>query len=275
MRKLTLFVFLVGLLISLHSASFGQRLTPAAANVRIKEATPAALPQKPKVAKARSDVNDLGLKGSVKSVITGTEEPDNSVTLRTEEAFDNSGALTTRISYDYQGNPWRVMVYGYIEGKRIAKDAVIHYDYDPPPMAVPPGTQRSNESPDTRYSLAYEYVYDTKGVLTEHRLFSNTGQLLTRTVYTYSGATIEKKSFNRDGKLSSQISETYDSRGNLIESSYQASNGYGPGISQYAYEKCDSQGNWTRRVVTGKTGRWGGTQSDFRRVDVRTITYHK
>ena len=143
------------------------------------------------------------------------------------------------------------MVFGYIDSKRVAKDAVITYDYDPPPMPAPPGARTPTE---TRYTYSYEYVYDSEGNLTEKRLYSNSGQLISREVYFHSEVGTDKKSFNRDGKVTSQFIEKYDSSGKLIESSYPASNGYGAGVSKYAYEKFDSKGNWTRRIVTGMGG---------------------
>ncbi len=267
---------LLGLLLLMSSVSMGQRLKPAEAKERIKQATPTSLPQIPKVAKAQSDAKDQRLRGRVKNVVSGTEEStDKSVTLTSEEEFDNSGSLVSRISFDYQGNPWRVMVFGYIDNKRVAKDAVITYDYDPPPMAAAPGSRTSTVPVETRYSYSYEYVYDTGGNLTEKTLYSNSGQLISRDVFSASEVGTERKSFNRDGKLTSQAIEKFDSAGNLVESSYPASNGYGAGVSQYTYEKFDPKGNWTRRIVTGKSGQWGDGQKDFHRVEVRTITYHK
>lgn len=255
-------------------AAFSQTLTSAEAAEKIRQATPAALPQTPVVKKAKSDATDEGLKGRVKSVSVSVEETGKS-RIRTEQYYDNVGNLTKRIYYDYQGNPSDVTVYGFLDGKRVFETVSIRYDYDPPPPKSPPGSRSEPIPPaDERYDYSSEYKYDDSGKLIEQITYSNTGKVLSRVVYTHEGNKRERTTLDSKGQISSVTKEIADSKDNLVEVIYPARGSYGESIYSYKHEKFDSHGNWTRRTVTGKAGRYDGGQTDFQRAEIRVITYH-
>jgi len=90
---------------------------------RIDEATPSPLPQTPAARKLKSDAEDEGLKGRVKSVFT--EEADLSGTWTVSKRkpasmdyYNEQGNRTKSIAYDYRGNPFDITVYGYLDGDR-------------------------------------------------------------------------------------------------------------------------------------------------------------
>ena len=267
MKKLPLICFVIPLLWGFCASISGQELTPAEKQARIQQAMPTALPQSPAVAKTK-DASDFHLRGQVKDVIL-SKGSEGHLLPASYLVFDRSGARLNQVSYNGDGNPMIVAVFGYIDGKRVAKTARIAYSYDPPAAAGP-----APESGDTRYNAVYENVYGHDGKLMEEKAFLNSGKLYYRKVYTVTGPTTEILTYNSDGEVTSQLTETYDSNGDIIEAHSPGAKGYGENETHYAYEKYDSKGNWTRRVLTGKIGGWRRSQKDFTEIHERVITYY-
>jgi hypothetical protein len=193
--------------------------------------------------------------------------------MSSEDLYDKDGMSTRLVAYDYQGNPWQIVIYGYIDGKRVTSLGYITYDYDPPPAAARPGSGPKLPA-DTRYAYSYEYTYDDRGRLTEKLTYANTGKLSGKVTYAYDGDKRERTSSNGDGKNVSKAFEVYDSKNNMIQVTYPGTNSYGDSEYTFKYEKFDSHGNWTRRIQSGKDGQFGGGQKDFRKVETRIIKYY-
>jgi hypothetical protein len=272
--KTVLSLFILAIL---PSIIISQDLSPSQIRERIDKATPAELPQSPRVAKSKSDAEDEHLKGKVRSVTEADLETDGkTLKLSLESFYDKEGALTKEISYDYRGNPWSITVYGYLDGKRVSNSAEISYEYDPPPAAPPPGTPRKVQAPaDKRYEYSDVYKYDGAKRLIEKLLYRSNGSLVDRRVYSYSDSNVELVVYDESGKENSRTIEKYDSKGDLIEATYpHVGNRYGTSIYHYKYDEFDSHGNWVRRTLTGKEGQYGGSQKDFQGTEIRTITYY-
>lgn len=273
MKTAFLFIFLL----TLPLLGFAQSLSPAEARERIDRATPEALPQSPRVSKARTDAQRERLKGKVRIVTDSVVEPDGTNRMRSESYYDESGYLTKRVLYDYRGNPWSIRVYGYIDGKRVSKSASITYEYDPPPAMAPPGSgPRPTQAPaDKRYEFSYEVKFDDSKRPVEDILYSNNGTLLSREIYSYNGDTVESVSYDKSGKETERTVRKDDAKDNLIEKSSPRTDGsYGTSIYRYKYETFDSHGNWLRATVVGKVDQYGGGQKDFQQTEIRTITYY-
>jgi hypothetical protein len=261
----------------LSSLSFAQSLTAAEARERIEKATPAALPQSPRVAKAQTDAQHEHLKGKVRIMTDAVIESDGTNRMRWEFYYDESGYLTKKVFYDYRGNPGDIRVFGYVDGKRVSRSARITYEYNPPLMA--PSALSAPSSPqapsDKRYEYSYEVKFDDAKRPVEDILYSNNGTLVSREVYSYKGDTVESVSYDKSGKETDRTVERYDEKGNLVEKSFPRTDGsYGTSIYRYKYEAFDSHGNWLRATVTGKEGQYGGGQKDFQHTEIRTITYY-
>ncbi len=267
---------LLPFLILLIVPTFGlaQVLTRAEALERIEKATPASLPQSPRVSKTKTDVEDERLKGRVRSITSAVLESDGATPrIRHEYFYDESGGLTKQVLYDHQGNPWSIRVFGYLDGKRISKGSYISYGYEPP---APPATKPAAPEPpaDTRYQYSDVFKYDDAKRLVEKLLYRNNGVLLSREVFSYNGDTVESTSYGGSGKVDRLTIAKYDKKGNLIETSSPHPDGaYGTSVYRYKYEAFDSQGNWTRATLTGKQGQYRGGQKDFQQTEIRTITY--
>ena len=242
----------------------GQTLTPSEAAEKIRQTMPPALPQSPGVRKVRSDLEDIGLKGRVKKVTTTVEEADRS-NIRSEQYYDGDGNITTNIVYTLKGDPLAITVYGFLDGKRVMKTARVVYPSDPPPKKL---------AADQRYDFRSESKYDPSGKLIEQTTYANTGEVSLRVKYTYDGNKRERISYDGKGQVTGITKEIYDAKGYLIQSVYPARDSYGEGVSTYKYEKFDTTGNWTRRIVSGKAGKYGGGQTDFSRIETSIITYH-
>ena len=253
---------------------------------RLEEATPKPLPQTPAVKRKGSDANSEYLKGPVESVISSNEYLDGTgsvagIKRTSDQHFDKGSYYTKIVEYDYRGNPNGVSVYGFIDGKRVSKrGAYIDYEYNPPSAMAPPGSapKAEDQKPaDDRYTSSYEYKYDSQNRLIEEISFNNRGEKNGRTTYTYEGNKVNRIYFNREDKPSSNALQIYDGRFNLMEVTYYSSRSQYPDDSHYSYIYLafDEKGNWTKREVKGKSGRYGGGPNDSHFVEYRTITYYR
>lgn len=251
---------------------------------KLEEATPKPLPQEPVAKKLTTDAQDERLKGKVKSVIEEEEDLTGNwsvsgIKMSTEDYYNEQGNKIKRIFYDYKGNPLSVSVYGYIDGARVSKSGSLHFEYNPPIMAVPLSSAKAEsvkKPADTRYTTKYEYKYDEKGRLIESLGYANNGELNGKTVFVYNGNKIEESSYNREGKLTSKTIDLIDEKGNVIEWTYLHSDSKFPDTKYtYTYESFDEKGNWTKRIVFGKEGQYGGGYKDQHYIEYRRITYYQ
>lgn len=218
---------------------------------RIQEVTPESLPQTSIVKKLKTDAEDEGLKGKVKSV-TETEEDlagtraISGIKMSSEDFYSENGSQVKHIYYDYRGNPSSVQVFGFIDGFKVSKSgSPVIYEYNPPPAApialstVPP--KAIIQKPvDTRYSVKYEYKYDDKGRLQEIIRYRNSGEMNGKTVYLYDGNKLDETSYDKEGKITFKTIEVFDDKGNTIEKTYVRQNTKLPYSKYtYTYEKFD------------------------------------
>lgn len=236
---------------------------------KIESAAPAPLPQEPVAPKLKSDAEDEGLKGRIKLIETEDQDSSGTWTVQTRklsniEYYDQRGNLTKRESWDYQGNPFEITVYGYLDGTRVSKNGTVQYEYNPPaPMALPPppGQSTSTSQRDTRYSFKHTYKYDNQGRLSERALFTNDGKLWQRIVSTYEKRQTQILYYSETGKLNSKYVEKLDEQGLVIEKEdWDVTTGKLSERYAYQYE-VDSRGNWTKRITLKWTTKDG--QSSF------------
>lgn len=253
----------------------------AAVAKKLQEVTPVLLPQSPVAKKTKSDAEDDGLKGKVKLISESREDLTtasnlNGMKLSSENYYDEKGNQVKYIYYDYRSNPDSITVYGFVDGMRVSSTGWLHYDYNPPPPA--PAALPNKETPkpvDLRYAVKYEYKYDEKNRLKEISTFNNKGEFNSRIVYIYTGNKLEKTSYGGDAKVISKTIETFDAKGNIIETIRVGNEKYPDSKYTYTYESFDIKGNWTKRTVTGKAGQYNGGFKDRRYVEYRVITYYQ
>ena len=245
---------------------------------RVAEATPSPLPQEPVAKKLKSDAEDDGLKGKVKTVFTETENFDGSwaVSKRKPSSmsyYNEQGNLIKSVRYDYRGNPADIEVYGYLDGDRVSHSKSIQYEYDPPPMMMPAASGQPKPKYDPRYSYKYNYKYDDKGNLVEEVLFGSGGEVITRTVNKIKGSQKEKLYYSKDGSLDRKYSYTLDDKGNEIEEMSYGKDGSVRDKYSYSYEY-DANENWVKRAASKWVTKDGKSQPAPYTVDYRTITYY-
>ncbi len=246
---------------------------------KVAEATPSPLPQEPVAKKLRSDAEDEGLKGKVKTVFTESEDLSGTwvVSKRKPSStvyFNQQGNFTKRESYDYKGNPMEITVYGYLDGNRVSDFKSIEYEYNPPPMVIGSASGEPEPKYDKRYSYKFKYKYDDKGNLKEELLYSNNGKLWTRTVYTYQGNHKEELVYDEKGALNQKETYTLDAKGNEIEEvDFNAQDNSIRDKYSYTYEY-DSQGNWIKQAMFKWVTKDGKSSLEPYSVDYRTITYY-
>lgn len=249
---------------------------------KLEEVTPAALPQSPAIKKTKSDVEDDNLKGKVKLVSESEEDLTGAanfskVKLSTEDYYDEKGNQIKHLYYDYRNNPDTITIYGFVDGMRVSNTGFLHYEYNPPPPppAMMPPSKEAPKPSDSRYDIRYEYKYDEKRRLNEISTFNNRGEINGKTVYVYDGNKVEKTSYSRDGKVNSKIIEIFDDKGSMIESTRVGNDKYPDSKYAYTYESFDKKGNWTKRILTGKSGQYNGGYKDINYAEYRTITYYQ
>lgn len=247
---------------------------------KVEEATPKPLPQTPVVKKVKTDAEDVGLKGKVKSVALSKEDLTltwsiGGVQTYSEDFYNESGYLIKLISY-YKGSPNSIWVFGYLDGMRVSDGKIIDYGGDLFGMVViGNAAKKERKTPDTRYSSKYEYKYDDKKRLTEKSVYGNDGELTYKIVYLYDGNKVEETTTNGEGKINWKIIEVFDEKSNMIEKTFVISGGSSSGtIYKYTYQSFDEKGNWTKRTVSGKEPKYGGGFREQNYVEYRNIMYH-
>jgi hypothetical protein len=230
----------------------------AALKAKAADAEPSPLPQEPTVPRVRSDADDEGLHGSVKTVFQEDEDLSGTWSVQgrkpsSMEYYNERGNLTKRESYDYKGNLSDITVYGYLDGARVSRRKSIEHEYNPPPMmmAWPPGEARPKS--DQRYSNKFTFQYDDQKRLIEKSWFLNNGRLSIRDVYKYSGSPANQREdlvYTADGSLNQRYLSILDDKGNEVErTSFERRDGSVRGKSSYAYE-FDAKGNWIKRTTS-------------------------
>lgn len=249
---------------------------------KIAKAQPSPLPQEPAVKKSKSDAEDQGIRGKVKTIVSeradlsvvdgktieGKREPASA------EYYNESGNLLRSESYDWQGNPRDITVYGYIDGDRASNYKSIRYEYDPPPPMAPPApASQPKPTYDPRYSNKYRYKYEGARMV-EKLLFGNDGKLRLRYVYNYKGNQKEELVYKADGELNQRYLSVLDKRGNEVEeTSFNVKDDSVRSKYSYSYE-FDSKGNWIKRVTSKWVTKDGKSYFEPAWVTYRTITYY-
>lgn len=249
---------------------------------QIELATPPMLPQEPAVRKEKSDADDEGLKGKVRSV---TEESEDRLgtwgtqgrKMSSVEEYNESGFQTKRISYDSTGKPFEVTVYGNIDGARVSNWKSIRYDDDPPMAIVPKPLSSAQPVPrDDRYIYKYAYKYEG-GRLVERQIIHNNGQKGMRYVTNYGEGRKEELVYDDNGKLNMKFVYRLDEKGNEIERTDVDVLGLYKGEDrkyQLRYESVDTQGNWTKKVTAKLVEENGKRNYKDWYVTYRTISYY-
>ena len=246
---------------------------------KVAEAGPSPLPQAPVVGKFKSDAQDEGLRGRVKTVNAESEDLSGTwmVSARKPTSmkhYNQLGNLTESDSFDYRGNPFEITVYGYVNGFRVSNVNEVEYEYNPPPIVVAGPPAKSKVKSDPAYRYRHMYKYDEIGRLNEELTFESNGRPLTKIAYVYSGNQKQELTYDDEGKLNQKSVTTFDAAGNEIEEvDFEITDGSVKEKYRYSYE-FDSQGNWIKQT----TSKWvtkDGTSSYLPySIDYRTITYY-
>ena len=251
----------------------------AALKTKAAEAEPSPLQQEPIVPRVRSDAEDEGLHGRVKTVIRENEDLSGTWSVQGRKPswtdyYDDGGNLTKREFYDYKGNLSEITVYGYLDGARVSRRKSIEREYNPPPMMIASSPGATRPKSDPRYSNKFTFQYDDQKRLIEKAWFLNNGELTIRYVYKYSGNQQEEFVYTSDGSLNQHYLSTLDDKGNEVEqTSFETRDGSVRGKYKYAYE-FDAKGNWIKRTTSKWVTKDGKSAYAPASVDYRTINYY-
>ncbi len=241
---------------------------------------PPALPQEIVAARETTDAQDENLKGKVKKIVGESEDLSGTWSVQGRKPssvtyFNEKGNYVERVSYDSQGNPFQITMYGYIDGKRVSNSKMTNYEYSPPIMAMP---KAKSEEPvrkkDPRYEYSFEYKYKDGKLVERQMIFSN-GKKGLRYVSNYTENQVEKLVYTAEGELNQKYLYTFDKNGNEIEqTSFGLKNYdiYGDRKYRYTYE-FDEKGNWIKRITSTEVSENGVTSFKPSSVTYRTIIY--
>jgi len=220
----------------------------------IAEWTPAALPQSPKETRAGSDARDMGLRGKVKQVSYQHESDDQGYPrqmLVREEFYGEDGNLIRMIEWDNVW-PYRITVYGYIDGMRVSRSKTIDYG-DGVNLGLQGGVPLTLEKTkddglpkDLRYDNRSIFKYDAKGRLIEEQYLANTGKLLTRTTFDYVPRENRRlrQHFDAAGKEWYRATEIYDPANGINGQEWLYDANKKVSSIRFMDHKYDEQGNW-------------------------------
>ncbi|HQU85317.1 MAG TPA: hypothetical protein PKY59_19410 [Pyrinomonadaceae bacterium] len=248
---------------------------------KFEEMKPPPLPQEPVAAKEKSDAQDENLKGKVRKIVQESEdlsegESSNGRKMSSVTYFNEKGNYVEREAYDWQGNPFQITAYGYLDGKRVSNSKMTSYEYNPPPAA--PAPKSKTEEPPQKANPNYEYGFEYKykdGKMIEKQLFYNNGKKGMRYVYNYSENQIERLVYTQEGELNQKYLITLNKNGDEIEEiNYGLKNYKYYGDRKYRYEyEYDDKGNWLKRFMLIEVSENGATTYKRASVTYRTITY--
>ncbi len=256
------------------------------AAIKIKEAAPAELPQaQPRLPARwlRPDAEEMA-KDRVKSIFeeienTGKDAAANGIRgiqsrqKKIDHYFDPQGFLTRTVSYDFTGFPEAITAYGFIDGKRVNKNAYVPGENVATAMGLPVPAQ-SVKKRDTRYSTRVEEKYDANKRLAERTFYDNAGDLFLRAVYSYRDNRIEIYEYKKTGTLENKFSQVLDQKGNLAQKTAQ-SFGHAPNERKYVYKYLtfDDRGNWTKRTVSLEI-KENGKITTLEYIEYRKLAYY-
>ena len=260
------------------------KLSPAVAK-KLAEGTPPPLPQSPKDGRLRSDAQDVGLKGRVKSVTyrqTNNSDPRSPKKMLTREEFHGEDGNRTRtVAWD-ELHPVSVTVFGYIDGMRVSRyGSIDHPDGEKPhgrscvPLVhtLPDSKENSTPKGDPRYNLRWDHKYDSLGRLLEEREIGNAGQVLARTVYQYEPGNRRRLLQYLGG--TEPIAKTLEiispTTGDLIEEWLFDEDDKVSVIRLFTHES-DAQGNWIVQTVREKDP-WPDAKPKIASTIYRKIAY--
>lgn len=228
--------------------------------------------------KMKSDREDDGLKGKVKTVVTeGVKLTNDSGHLKEGER-----KLASTDTYDVGGNITEKVIYAigekhvftFIDGDKTVKITRFRSGGSPPPMIV---QQSSNPKPrDSRYDYKFKYKYDAQGNITEKAWYHNDGSLWLRYVSTFdaNGNKTKFAQYRADSSLGFERTYKHDDKGNVIQESWDYAGGdRSDHTNTYTYLEFDSKGNWIKRYNYELNIRDGKSSTNLLGMTIRTITY--
>lgn len=244
----------------------------------VDAATPEPLPQLPIAPKLRSDAEDEGLKGKVRSVTE--EDQDLSGTWQIQvrhrssfKEFNENGNLIRRVEFDSTGHPFEITVYGYIDGSRVSRSEVLSIGSG---LIVSEVAPEETKKRDLRYDYKLLYKYSARR-LVEEKWIMNDGDLWMTYVYEYDGDRKTELVYSDDGELNQKYEYKLDSKQDPIEY-YEYDAFKDPRTVErsyrYRYDTYDEKGNWIQRTRSEVVKEGSEVRELPSLIEYRTISYY-
>lgn len=250
----------------------------AIVNEKLKDATPAPLPECDAKFSMVSDLKQEHLAGNVRSISVEREETEDGKTkrgLRLVQEYDQLGRLAKEVEYEDTFRPEYVRIFGCIDGKRVVKVGDVVYEdrltaYGPPRPGAKPR--------DNRYSSMFEFKLDEKGRIAEKLIYGNDSLVYTTEKYIYGNNKLEIASTDFEGDETERQVMTFGADGritSLIKSTYSSGEDKYEWRHTNKFVAFDQKGNWTKRTGIYEFFKNGKLDRTSTYTEYRTITYYK
>ncbi len=213
---------------------------------KIKSATPETLPQCPPAFPMMTDLKEKGLNGKVESISIERQESTGERFVREQTAFDKNGRISKTITFEFDGRPDSVRVYGCIDDKRVSRSGYATYEnrfFGMPPLR--PGAKPR----DPRFTNSYEIMTKSNGDIEKTILYGNDSTVYSSSEYVYGNGVLEITTTDSDGDVTWKGTDTFDANGRIAK---QVSHRFGQnGVewrNTYTFVSFDKEGNWTKRT---------------------------
>lgn len=186
-----------------------------------KSFEPESLPQEPFIKKAKSDAEDIGLKGKVRQVFEEEEMyfGENLFGYRnalSAKTFNEHGYFVKSVSYK-DDLPSAIIVYGYLNEERVAKQVFKAYR---PSTIVDEDGKRKSLNTDELYAQNYkvQHKYNSTGQLEEETsVYRTAGKIKERVTYKHKDSKVETSVFEGKDKTLTKSVALMDEKNNVME----------------------------------------------------------
>lgn len=245
----------------------------------IQQSMPPKLDQEPPEHLPISDAAADGLIGPVRRVKDVSKPSDqHRPVIETETSYDRDGFRASQIRYN-GGYAELITTWGWLGGRRVDFQSAVHYlpgeriaMFDREDVV---GGILYNPEHTSRYGTIYDLELDRIGRVIKRTRYSVEGSIVTIENITFTDNVRRRRLYGADGTFGSDVEETLDERGNVVDRKTFMANGKVFLHVAYTYV-FDDTGNWVKRTetVVSPSIKRRMNRSKYSEVTTREILYY-
>jgi len=198
--------------------------------------------------------------------------------IETETSYDRDGFRTSQIRYN-GGYAELITTWGWLEGRRVDFQSAVHYlpveriaMFDREDVV---GGMLYDPEHTSRYGTIYDLELDRIGRVIKRTRYSVEGSIVTIENITFTDNVRRRRLYGADGTFGSDVEETLDERGNVVDRKTFMANGKVFLHVAYTYV-FDDTGTWVKRTETvlSPSIKRRINRSKYNEVTTREILYY-